>query len=167
MHPRFNTILRRFALASRWAMAPFCLGLMAALLLVLAQFFRQLAVAVLHFTATEGPEVILAILKLVDLVLVGNLLVMFIGASVEIFLPSSSVKDEGGPEPAVNVDFASLKLRAFASISAIAAISLLENFIDIDTTPKSSVLLEIAMLLAFVVSGVLLALMDRLAAERR
>ncbi len=89
MHPRFNTILRTFLLASRWGMAPFCLGLLAALLIVLAQFFRELAHAVLGFTAMGGPEVILAVLKLVDLVLVANLVVMIIGAGVEIFLPSS------------------------------------------------------------------------------
>jgi uncharacterized protein (TIGR00645 family) len=167
MHPRFNTILRTALLASRWGMAPFCLGLIAALLIVLAEFFRELAQTVLGFAAMGGPEVIVAVLKLVDLVLVANLVVMIIGAGVEIFLPSSRVQDEDGSEPPGIVDFAALKLRAFASISAIAAIDVLENFLDIDAAHKSGVLLEIAMLLAFVVSGVLLALMDRLAADRR
>ena len=32
MHPRFNTILRKFLLASGWGMAPFCLGLIVALM---------------------------------------------------------------------------------------------------------------------------------------
>jgi uncharacterized protein (TIGR00645 family) len=167
MHPRFNTILRTALLASRWGMAPFCLGLLAALLIVLAEFFRELTHAVLGFTAMGGPEVILAVLKLVDLVLVANLVVMIIGAGVEIFLPSSRLRNEDGSEPADIVDFAALKLRTFASISAIAAIYILENFLDIDAMHKSGVLLEIAMLLAFVLSGVLLALMDRLAADRR
>jgi len=55
----------------------------------------------------------------------------------------------------------------FASISAIAAIDLLENFLNIDSVHQAGVLLEIAMLLTFVLSGVLLAWMDRLAADRR
>jgi len=162
MHPRFNTNFRTFLLASRWGMAPFCLGLLAALVLVMAQFFRELAHTVLGFTAMGGAEVIIAVLKLVDLVLVANLVVMIIGAAVEVFLPSAA-RDESGSGI---VDFAELKLKVFGSI-AIAAIDLLENFIDIDSAHNSGVLLEIAMLLTFVLSGVLLAWMDRLATERR
>ncbi len=162
MHPRFNTNFRTFLLASRWGMAPFCLGLLAALVLVMAQFFRELAHTVLGFTAMGGAEVIIAVLKLVDLVLVANLVVMIIGAAVEVFLPSAA-RDESGSGI---VDFAELKLKVFGSI-AIAAIDLLENFIDIDSAHNSGVLLEIAMLLTFVLSGLLLAWMDRLATERR
>jgi uncharacterized protein (TIGR00645 family) len=166
MHPRFNTILRNFLLASGWGLAPFCLGLIAALVLVLAEFVREFAHAVVGFTAMGGSDVILAVLKLVDLVLVANLVVMIIGAGVEIFLPSSAARSEDGLRSVGIVDFAALKPRLFASISAIAAIELLENFLDIASIDKSWVLVEIAMLLAFVLSGVLLAWMDRLAVER-
>src|SRR5712691_3198706 len=166
MHPRFNTILRRFLLGSVWGMAPFCLGLILALLLVLAQFVRELVQAVLGFAGMGGSEVIIAALKLVDLVLVANLVVMIIAAGVEIFLPASA-PNEGGLASAGVVDFATLKLKVFASISAIAAIDLLENFLNIDSVHQAGVLLEIAMLLTFVLSGVLLAWMDRLAADRR
>ncbi len=166
MHPRFNTILRRFLLASGWGMAPFCVGLIVALLLVLAEFVRELVQAVLGFAGMGGSEVIIAALKLVDLVLVANLVVMIIAAGVEIFLPASA-PDEGGLASAGVVDFAALKLKVFASISAIAAIDLLENFLNIDSVHQAGVLLEIAMLLTFVLSGVLLAWMDRLAADRR
>src|SRR5438477_12636568 len=105
MHPRFNTILRNFLLGSFWGMAPFCLGLIVALLLVLAEFVRELVQAVLGFTGMGGSEVIIAVLKLVDLVLVANLVVMIIGAGVEIFLPSSMAPDEGGSAVA-GIDFA-------------------------------------------------------------
>src|SRR6266853_4458881 len=115
MHPRFNTNLRTFLLASRWGMAPFCLGLLAALVLVMAQFFRELAHTVLGFTAMGGAEVIIAVLKLVDLVLVANLVVMIIGAAVEVFLPSAAPDESGSGI----VDFAELKLKVFGSISAI------------------------------------------------
>jgi uncharacterized protein (TIGR00645 family) len=167
MHPRFNTILRTFLLAGRWAMAPFCLGLIAALVLVLAQFFRELGHAVLGFSELGGSAIILAVLKLIDLVLVGNLVVLIIGAAVEIFLPTGAARVGSRPDAAGIVDFAALKPRVFAAISAIAAIDLLERFSDIDSVDKSGVLWEILMLLAFVVSGVLLSWMDRLAAERR
>ena len=166
MHPRFNTIFRTFLLGSGWGMAPFCLGLIVALALVLAEFVPELVQAVLGFTGMGGSEVIIAVLKLVDLVLVANLVVMIVGAGVEIFLPSSMAPDESGSAVA-GIDFAALKLKVFASISAIAAIDLLENFLNIDSVHQAGVILEIAMLLTFVLSGVLLAWMDRLAAIRQ
>jgi uncharacterized protein (TIGR00645 family) len=166
MRPRFNSILRAALLGSRWGMAPFCLGLIAALLIVLVQFFCELAHVVAGFAAMGDSDVILAVLKLVDLVLIANLVVMIIAAAVEIFLPTAAhqrYQDEGAGDIA---DIAALKPRLFASISAIAAIDLLESFINVDRADKSDVLWEIAILLAFVVSGVALAWMERLGAER-
>jgi len=93
--------------------------------------------------------------------------VMIISAGVEIFLPSVPASGEERPESSKIVDFAGLKLRLFASISAIAAIDLLESFVNTAPAEKNAVLWEIAMLLAFVVSGVMLALMDRLASDQR
>ncbi len=166
MRGRFKSVLRTVLLGSRWAMAPFFLGLIAALVLVLAQFFRELARAFLGFAAMSGPGIMRAVLKLVDLVLIASLVVMIIGAGVEIFMPDAAAPDRGRPEPAGIVDFAGLKLKLFAAISAIAAIDLLESFIDIDLVDKSDVLWEILTLLTFVLSGVLLAATDRLAAGR-
>jgi uncharacterized protein (TIGR00645 family) len=50
----------------------------------------------------------------------------------------------------------------FGSISAIAAIEVLESFINIESVDKQNVLWEILILLTLVVSGLLLAWMDRL-----
>src|SRR5579862_9019404 len=158
MGSRFNTIVRDALLASRWAMAPLCLGLIAALLIVLVQFFRELAHVVAGFAAMGDAEVILAVLKLVDLVLIANLVVMIIAAGVELVLPAAMHAADAASDI---VDIAALKPRLFASISAIAAIDLLESFINIGPADKSGILWEIAILLAFVVSGVLLAWMER------
>src|SRR5579862_8690361 len=166
MHPRFNRILRAALLASGWGMAPFCLGLVAALLLVTVQFFRDLGLVVVSFGRMDGSDVMLAVLKLVDLVFIANLVVMIIDAVVELFLPRAAGDGEAAPGRRVAVDFFALKLRVFASLSAIAAIHLLERVLNIDAADKGGVLWEIAILLAFVASGVLLAAMDRLGADR-
>jgi uncharacterized protein (TIGR00645 family) len=65
------------------------------------------------------------------------------------------------------IDFASLKVRVVAAITAIAAIGLLEDSITLDQANKPGVVWDIAILLVFVVSGVLLAWMDRLSAARQ
>lgn len=158
----FNSVVRSVLLGARWAMAPLCLGLIAALLLVVAQFVRELWHAVGDFPGMHGREAILAVLKLVDLVLVANLVVMIIGAGVEIFLPADeSAHPADGP-----AGFAALKPRLFASISAIAAIDLLESFVNIDPADKTGLFWDVTILLVFVVAGLLLALMERLDADR-
>lgn len=166
MGRRFNTLLRSTLLGSRWGLAPFCLGLIVALLIVLVQFFRELAQVIVGFVEMGESDVILAVLKLVDLVLIANLMVMLVAAGVEIFLPATADQRDQNETTVPVVDIAALKLRFFASISAIAAIDLLESSINIGRSDKSSVLWEIAILLAFVVSGLLLALMERLEADR-
>lgn len=163
MHRRF-TLLRGALLSTRWAMAPFCLGLIAALLIVLAQFVRELVAGFGGFGHMSDSEVILAVLKLVDLVLVANLVLMLISAGVEIFLPAP-LDDSTRPEWAGLIDFAGIKVRLFAAITAIAAIDLLESFINVGPADKAGIVWDIAMLLAFAVAGVLLAWMDRLAAD--
>ena len=165
MPDRFNGLVRRILLASRWTMAPLCLGLVAALLFVLAQFFRELVHTGVDFATMTGSEVILGVLKLIDLVLVANLALMMIGAGVEIFAPAPQA-DSARPEWSGTLDFAALKPKLFASISAIAAIDLLESFINLESVDKNTLLWEILLLLTFVVAGVLLALMERLTAEQ-
>src|SRR5256885_17071026 len=97
MSGRFNQIFRTALLSSRWGMAPFCLGLIAALLLVMAQFFREIAHAIAGFPAMSDSDVILAVLRLVDLVFLRNLVVMFFAAGYEIFLPNPAhLCEEGG-----------------------------------------------------------------------
>jgi uncharacterized protein (TIGR00645 family) len=162
MGSRFNPILRAVMLASRWAMAPLCLGLIAALVIVIVQFGRELVHIVMNFVAMRGAEVILAVLKLVDLVLIANLLLMIISAGTEIFLPTAAADGTERPHTAGIAEFAALKPKLFASIGAIAAIDLLESFVNIESVDKATVLWEIVILLAFVVSGVLLAWMDQL-----
>ena len=164
MGSRFNIIIRDALLASRWTMAPFCFGLIVALLAVLAQFFRELAHIVAGFAAMQDADVIIAVLKLVDLVLIANLVVMVVAAGVEMVLPAAAHGVDATASEIV--DIAALKPRLFASISAIAAIDLLESFINIGPADKSGILWEIAILLAFVVSGVLLAWMERLGQQR-
>jgi uncharacterized protein (TIGR00645 family) len=157
---RVSLVLRTVLLAGRWVMAPLCLGLIAALLLVIAQFCRELWHAASGFAGMRDAEVILAVLKLVDLLLVANLVIMIIEAGLEICLPSDP--ETVGTRGSGTAEFAALKPKLFASIGAIAAIDLLESFVNIDSMDKTAVLWEIVILLAFVVSGVLLAWMDRL-----
>lgn len=162
MRARLGLGFAKLLLISRWVMAPLSLGLVAALIVILVEFCRELAHAVLGFAGMTGSEVTLAVLKLIDLVLIANLALMILGAAIGAFVPPAPENEQGRTATGM-ADFGELKVRVFGYISAIAAIDLLESFINIDGIKKDDLLWQVAILIAFVVSGVMLALMDRLA----
>src|ERR1700730_1705913 len=85
---RIEALLARFLLGSRWLMAPLCLGLVAALVIVLVEFFRELAQAVVGFFTLHRAGLLLVFLKLVDLVLVANWVLLILAAAAEFFVPN-------------------------------------------------------------------------------
>jgi uncharacterized protein (TIGR00645 family) len=152
--------------ASRWLMAPLYLGLIAALGIVVVEFFRELTQIVTGF-GEMAPEIVkLAVLKLVDIVLVGNLVVIMTAAGVQALASSAVVTPDRADEWMGKLDFNGLKFKILASIVAIVAIELLETYVNIDSTDKSNVLWKILILLALVLAGALLAWTDRLASDR-
>jgi len=155
-------------IASRWLMAPLYLGLIAALVVLIVEFFRELVGIVGDFKDYDSATLILAVLKLVDLVLLGNLLLIMLFAGVLTLGVNLVVENHPNWSRFMgDVDFAGLKLKVVASLTAIAAVGLLESFVEIEKVSKTDVLWEVAILLAFVISGVMLALMDLLVARRR
>jgi uncharacterized protein (TIGR00645 family) len=63
------------------------------------------------------------------------------------------------------VDFSGMKLKLIASIVAISAIHLLRAFMEVESVDDRSLRWMLMLHLAFVVSGVLLALMDWIAGK--
>jgi uncharacterized protein (TIGR00645 family) len=166
MIKRLEALIAGVLVASRWLMAPLYIGLIAALIVVGVEFFRELIHTIAGFAGLDTDGVILAVLKLIDLVLIANLVLIMISAGIgTLGAMASEVEHAGWVEFVGKVDFSGLKLKVVASLIAIAAVDLLESFVGIDTAVKSDVLWQIAILMAFVVSGVLLAWMDRLVAE--
>ena len=60
------------------------------------------------------------------------------------------------------IGFGDLKLKLMTTIIAISAIRLLEAFMDVDSQNQHDLAWSIGILLTFVVSGLLLALMERI-----
>lgn len=159
-------LLASLLIASRWVMAPLYLGLIAVLAVVVVGFFQELTGIVAGFADLHRDGVILGALKLIDIVLVANLVLIVIGAGLDTVV-SRRIADRQGDRPKWmgKDDFAGLKLKVIASIIAIAAVDLLESFIEIETVDKGQLVWKIGVFMAFVVAGLLLAWMDRLTDE--
>jgi uncharacterized protein (TIGR00645 family) len=148
---------------SRWLMAPFYLGLVVGLAVLLYKFFMMLWEFILHAPAAKEADIILGVLSLIDVSLAGNLVLIVVFSGYENFV--SRIDPEGNPnwpEWMRKVDFAGLKQKLLTAIVAISAIQVLETFmnIDADFNPQK-IGWQVAVLLVFVVSTLLLALSDR------
>jgi uncharacterized protein (TIGR00645 family) len=151
----------RFLFASRWLMAPFYVGLIAALVALLFVFGRDMIEEFSKLGQLAETDIIVWVLSLVDLSLAANLLVMVIFAGYENFVSRMDIGDHPDrPAWMGKIDFSGMKLKLIASIVAISAIHLLRAFMEIDTIDDRSVRWMVIIHLTFVVSGVLLALMD-------
>ena len=122
-------LLANLLVASRWLMAPLYVGLLAVLVVVVVAFFHDLVETIRGLADLHRDGVILATLHLIDLVLVGNLVLIVIGAGIDTVV-SRRVADglRSRPSWMAKEDFAGLKLKIVASIIAIAAVDLLETF---------------------------------------
>ena len=170
MHQRnlFERVLEQTLFKSRWLLAPFYLGLVVSLLLLLAAFVSELlhAIPAAFNLATVDPEhMILTALGLIDLSLAGNLVVIVIFSGYENFVSKINTENaEDRPSWMGTLDFSGLKMKLIGSIVAISAISLLRAFMGV-LEPKSPLeeqrlMWLIFLHLTFVGSGVLFALMD-------
>ena len=150
-------------------MAPFYLGLVIALGVLLVVFFNE-ALHEFSQVATMTPEgAIMMVLSLIDLSLAGNLLLIVIFSGYENFVSKmDTANHEDRPDWMGTVDFSGLKMKLIASIVAISAIALLKAFMELaEGKPlhQAELLWLVVIHLTFVASGVLLALMDWLAAR--
>jgi uncharacterized protein (TIGR00645 family) len=154
---------------SRWVLAPMYLGLVGGLLILLVKFVQEFLHIIEHLLETSEREAVLSILALVDITLVANLLIMVIFSGYENFVSKIDVDNHvDKPDWMGKVDYSGLKLKLIGSIVAISAIDLLKAFMHI-TTPGVEHLTDsqlgwmVGIHVTLIISGVLFALMDRIA----
>jgi uncharacterized protein (TIGR00645 family) len=162
---RIESLIERMLFASRWLLVPLYVGLAAFLVLIAVQFFREMLHVVGAMTTLTATELVLVALSLVDLVLVASLVVMVMLSGYENFVSKLDIA-----ATQVNLawlgklDAGSLKLKVAASIVAISSIHLLGAFMEAETVPNDKLMWLVIMHLTFVVSALLLTIMDRLIA---
>ncbi|TCJ12258.1 TIGR00645 family protein [Parasulfuritortus cantonensis] len=159
--------LERLIFGSRWLLAPFYLGLVLALAMLLVKFAKEF----LHFVplvfAGEGGDVIIGILSLIDVVMVANLLIIIVFAGYENFVSRIDTGEhEDRPSWMGHVGFAELKMKLIGSIVAISGIELLKAFMHVEAMTNEQLAWKVGIHLTFVLSGVLFAVMDRVAAGK-
>ena len=159
--------LEKGLFASRWFIAPVYIILAISLGIITLKVIQEFIHVVPQMFSMSVREVMLFVLHVVDLALVGNLILMIIFAGYENFVSKISAAENSEDKPSWmgKVDFSDLKLKLIASIVAISGINLLEIFMDIESVPDREVQWMIIVHLVFIISGVLLAVMDFIASK--
>lgn len=176
---KIESILEGTIFNTRWLLAPFYFGLVIAIAMLLVKFVQELIHIIPHVLSASESEIVLAVLTLVDISLVASLLLIIVFSGYENFVSKIDTADHvDRPEWMGKVDFSGLKVKLIASIVAISAIELLKSFVNIEiatadlraettwTVSDTKLAWKVGIHVVLVVSGVLFAVMDRIAESK-
>jgi uncharacterized protein (TIGR00645 family) len=179
---RTPAALGYFIFASRWLQAPLYVGLIVAQVVYVVVFMVDLwhlVETVFHdITQLNEAAIMLAVLGLIDVVMIANLLIMVIMGGYEIFVSRLRVDDHPDqPDWLNHVNANVLKVKLAISIISISSIHLLRTFIEVgdlgdsghsvtgETYTSEGVMWQVIIHMAFIVSAIALAWIDRMSAK--
>jgi uncharacterized protein (TIGR00645 family) len=156
---------------SRWLLSPLYIGLIGVLLLLAVRFVFAFWNLLSHMDVEhleDSHTFVLDLLALLDLVLLGNLILIVLFAGYENFVSKIEVATDSVDRPhwMGTIDFSGLKIKLIGSLVAISVIELLKDFIELSNVVAGEkvdyehVFWRVAIHLTFVLSGVLFAVMD-------
>ena len=153
---------------ARWLLVPAYLGLNGVAGLISAKFLLELSHVFAGFMAMSESALMLAALALVDMVLLGNLVLMVLIGGYTNFISRIDVRGSDRPEWLDKVDASGIKMKLFGSMVAISGVQVLRSFMELDGSPdpaeaRATLGYLLATHLVFVASMTLLALADWLA----
>ena len=152
----------------RWLLAPFYIGLALSLFVLLVKFVQKTAHLVANVFSANSSEVITLVLSLIDISLIASLVLMVMLACYENFVSGFELERyKYKPSWMGHIDFGELKVKLLTSIVAISAIHVLEIFMNIGPASDHELAWSVGILIAFVLSGLLLAVMNRISPGER
>lgn len=149
--------------ASRWLLAPLYLGLSLALIALGMKFFQEAYHVLVHVLGASEADLVLTVLSMIDIVLVGSLIVMVMFSGYENFVSRIDTAGTDSIGWIGRLDAGTLKLKVAASIVAISSIHLLRIFMDAQQVANDKIMWYVILHMTFVVSAVLLGVLDRIA----
>lgn len=158
-----TTTLGYALFATRWLQAPLYFGLVAAQGVYVYKFFNELWALILRCVTGQATEtyVMLAVLKLVDVVMIANLLIMVIVGGYETFVSRIGLQGHRDqPEWLSHVNSNVLKVKLATAIVGISSVHLLQMFVDVHHTSRHALLWGTVIHMAFIVSAAILAYMS-------
>jgi len=158
-----ENFVEKLLFACRWLLAPLYLGLSLALIALGMKFFQEAWHVLSHALTSTEADLVLTVLAMIDIVLVGSLIVMVMFSGYENFVSRIEAAGTDSLGWLGKLDAGTLKLKVAASIVAISSIHLLRVFMDATKVPNDKIMWYVILHMTFVISAVLLGVLDRIA----
>jgi uncharacterized protein (TIGR00645 family) len=156
-------LVERILIAARWLLAPLYVGLALLLVVFVIHFYAELIHLMRDALSVSEVDLVLSTLTLIDLTLIGGLVVMVMLSGYENFVSRLEVNDSERQIAWLGkLDTGTLKLKVSATIVAISAIQLLKGYMEAASVPNDKLMWMTIIHVTFVVSALLLTIMDRL-----
>ena len=148
---------------SRWLQLPLYIGLIIAQAVYVYLFWVELTHLVMETPHLTEEKIMLLVLGLIDVVMISNLLIMVIVGGYETFVSRLGLAghpDE--PDWLSHVNANVLKVKLATAIIGISSIHLLKTFINAHNLDEKTMLWQVVIHMAFVLSAIGIALIDKL-----
>jgi uncharacterized protein (TIGR00645 family) len=158
-----ESMLGRLVLASRWLLAVFLLGLLAALALFALRFLHELWEMAVGILRMEDVDALIKLLHLIDYTLVASLVVMVALATWDSLVDRlQGEADQQEMRWVARTDHSNLKIKVATAMVAISSIDLLQIFMRVAQHEDRVVLWRVVIHLVFLAGAVLLGVLDRI-----
>ncbi len=151
---------------SRWLQLPLYLGLIVAQAVYAGLFLKEVRHMVAHATELTEVTIMLLVLSLIDVVMVSNLLIMVIIGGYETFVSRLGIEghpDE--PEWLDHVNAGLLKVKLAMALISISSIHLLKTFIEADQKSNDTMMWQVIIHCAFLLSALVMAWVDKISSH--
>lgn len=165
MPKRLELFIETIILSARWLLVVFYIGLAVALAVYAVTFGVKLWDFTSKVFLLDEADAILKMLGLIDAALVASLVVMVIISGYENFV--SRFDNEDKVHWLGEIDAGSLKIKVASTIVAISSIHLLQIFLNVNTYTDGQLMWYTLIHLAFVISALFLAFIDRVSAQTK
>ena len=156
-------LLANIVFASRWLQAPLYLGLIIAQGVYVYLFVTELVHLVQHAHSIGETEIMLVVLGLIDVVMIANLLLMVIVGGYETFVSRLHLDSHADqPEWLEHVNAGTMKVKLSMALIGISSIHLLKTFIEAPNLTEQTMLWQVVIHMAFVLSAMAMAYTNRL-----
>lgn len=162
IHNRISRFFETFIYGGRWVIVPMYIGLLVTLVIYTWKFIFELIGLCHTFSCLPEAELMLRVLGLVDLVMIGNLILMIMIGSYSIFVRKFHLPEDDKPQWLEHISSGTLKVKIGTSLIGISSIHLLKDFIDAEALSREYIGRHVVIHIVFVLSTLAVALTDRI-----
>ena len=156
-----KTTFEKLLFACRWLLTPFYVALVVTLIALLVKVVMRAYGLAINIQALSEEDVILGALGVVDLTLTACLVVLVVFSTYSNFVARINATEHAEwPSWMVGIDYSELKLKLIASIVAISAIKLLEDYMNLGHETNRELMWQTGIFGAFVGAALFLGIAD-------